>query len=384
MIPIREGFTLNLSFLKISDIIVLVIVLLLSSFNLFSDKKVKNGWVRAGLYLLVGIVLIFIGRFLLPEGIFLTQPLGNLDVHWYGVLIMTGAVFATLLAAWGAKYKKIDPNMVWDVLPWALIAGIIGARIWHILTPPESMIAMGITTKYYLTHPLDAIAIWNGGLGIPGAVIGGAFALYVYCRIKKFKFGDWADIVAPGVALAQAVGRIGNFLNQELYGKPSSLPWAIFVDESHRLPGFMEYSTYHPLFAYEAIWNLLNMAILIWLGIRFAKKLISGDIFLIYLMFYAVGRFSLEFLRLDYSPVGGVNVNQTLMAIVFIIALALIIIRHVIGKQSRKKLLSESKPATPTAKKLVTGKPSSSKASIKSKTPLSENTATLTKKSAKK
>ncbi len=258
MIPIREGFTLNISFLKISDIIALVIVLLLSSFSLISEKKIKNGWVRSGLYLLVGIVLILIGRFLLPEGIFLTQPLGNLEVHWYGVLIMTGAIFAALLAAWGAKYKKIDPNMVWDVLPWVLIAGIIGARIWHILTPPESMIAMGITTKYYLTHPLDAIAIWNGGLGIPGAVIGGALALYVYCRIKKFKFGDWADIVAPGVALAQAVGRIGNFLNQELYGKPSSLPWAIFIDESHRLSGFMQYSTYHPLFAYEAIWNLLK------------------------------------------------------------------------------------------------------------------------------
>ncbi len=384
MIPIREGFTLNISFLKISDVIALVIVLLLSSFNLISDKKVKNGWTRTGLYLLVGIVLIFIGRFLLPEGIFLTQPLGNLDVHWYGVLIMTGAVFATLLAAWGAKYKKIDPNMVWDVLPWVLIAGIIGARIWHILTPPESMIAMGITTKYYLTHPLDAIAIWNGGLGIPGAVIGGALALYIYCRIKKFKFGDWADIVAPGVALAQAVGRIGNFLNQELYGKPSSLPWAIFIDESHRLPGFMQYTTYHPLFAYEAIWNLLNMAILLWLGIRFAKKLISGDIFLVYMMFYAVGRFGLEFLRLDYSPVGGVNVNQTLMAVVFIIACALIIVRHLINKNSGKKLLSESKAVIPVEKKSVKGTPVTSKTSAKSKTPPSDKKVKSTKKSVKK
>jgi phosphatidylglycerol:prolipoprotein diacylglycerol transferase len=274
--------------------------------------------------------------------------------------------------------------MVWDVLPWVLIAGIIGARIWHILTPPESMIAMGITTKYYFTHPLDAIAIWNGGLGIPGAIMGGALALYIYCRIKKLIFGDWADIVAPGVALAQAVGRIGNFLNQELYGKPSTLPWAIFVDEAHRLPGFVQYSTYHPLYAYEAIWNLLNMAVLIWLGIRYAKKLLSGDIFLIYMMFYAVGRFALEFLRLDYSPVGGVNVNQTLMVIVFIVALALIIIRHVVNKRSGKKPLSESKSAVSVKKGSSKTKSSSSKTIDKSKAPLPEIKGKPTKKSIKK
>ncbi|MBN1667711.1 MAG: prolipoprotein diacylglyceryl transferase, partial [Anaerolineales bacterium] len=152
--------------------------------------------------------------------------IGPLRIYYYGIILMTGALAAAFLAASEAKRRKQNPEIVWDGLIWVLIFGIIGARVWHILTPPPSMVERGITTMWYLTHPLDMLNIRAGGLGIPGAVIGGALGLYIFCRRNKFDFRMWADIAAPTVALGQAIGRWGNFVNQELYGKPTDLPWA--------------------------------------------------------------------------------------------------------------------------------------------------------------
>ena len=254
--------------------------------------------------------------------------IGPLTIHLYGILIMIGALAAAFLAARLAKRRGIDADAVWDMFPWLIIGGIIGARLWHVLTPPASMVEQGITTGYYLTHPLEALSIWKGGLGIPGAVIGGAIALWIYSRKRKLSFGMWTDIIAPGLALAQAIGRIGNYLNQEVYGAPTNLPWAITIDRAHRLPEYVEQATYHPLFAYEAIYNLINMAFLLWIGKKFAGKLRTGDIFLTYLVIYPVGRFFLEFLRLDPSPVAGVNINQTIMAVIAVAAAAMLIFRR--------------------------------------------------------
>ncbi len=141
-------------------------------------------------------------------------------------------------------------------------------------------------------------------------------------------FATWTDIIAPGLALAQAVGRWGNFINQEVYGSPTNLPWAIYIDTAHRLPEFLDVSYYHPLFAYESIYNLLNMALLLWIGRKFVNRLRPGDIFLTYLIIYPIGRFFLEFLRLDPSPVAGVNINQMVMAIIAVVAAAALVIRH--------------------------------------------------------
>jgi phosphatidylglycerol---prolipoprotein diacylglyceryl transferase len=190
------------------------------------------------------------------------------------------------------------------------------------------MVALGITTGWYLTHPLDMISTWNGGLGIPGAVIGGAIALYLFCHRRKISFLDWADIAAPGLALGQAIGRWGNFVNQELYGAPSKLPWAIHIDPQRRLPGYQNIETYHPVFLYESLWSLMNMGVLLWLGRRYPDRLKTGDIFLTYLVIYPVGRFLLEFLRLDSSQVVGLNANQTIMALVALAAAAGLILRH--------------------------------------------------------
>jgi phosphatidylglycerol:prolipoprotein diacylglycerol transferase len=247
---------------------------------------------------------------------------------------MIGALAATWLAARRAKQYHQDPEKAWDILPYALIGGIIGARIWHILTPPDSMVALGITTEYYLTHPLDAIAVWQGGLGIPGAVIGGLIAVWIYARRNEISVATWADIAAPGLALAQAIGRWGNFINQELYGAPTNLPWKIYISPQFRLPGYEDVEYFHPLFLYESIWNLLNMAFLLFISRRFARWLKPGDVFLTYLVIYPIGRFLLEFLRLDISSVGGVNANQMLMLGIAALALVAIVLRHRFGKST--------------------------------------------------
>lgn len=254
--------------------------------------------------------------------------IGPLTIHFYGVIIMLGALAATWLSAVEARRRKINHEIVWDLLPWLLVGGIIGARLWHVFTPPASMVAVGRTTAFYLSHPVEILKIWEGGLGIPGAVMGGALALYIYTRAKAMSFGTWIDIIAPGLALAQAIGRWGNFVNQEVYGAPSNLPWAIFIDPAHRLPEFIDVSRYHPLFLYESIYNLLNMAVLLWVGRKFANRLRTGDIFLAYLVIYPVGRFFLEFLRLDPSPVAGVNINQTIMGVIAVAAVVALVLRH--------------------------------------------------------
>lgn len=260
----------------------------------------------------------------MPEGFYI----GPIFIRFYGIIIMLGAIAGGFLAQREIKRRGYDPEIVWDLLIWLIIGGVVGARLWHVFTPPPSSIELGYTTIYYLTHPLDLINTRNGGLGIPGAVIGGMIALYFFARKHKLSFSEWADISAPSLALGQAIGRWGNFLNQELYGAPTDLPWKIYIDPQHRLTGFRDQAYYHPLFLYESLWNLANMFFLIWLTRRFNDRLKSGDVLLVYMIVYPVGRFLLDFLRLDASLVGGINANQTVMAGVAVFAAIALLWRH--------------------------------------------------------
>jgi phosphatidylglycerol:prolipoprotein diacylglycerol transferase len=262
----------------------------------------------------------------MPSGFFI--PFTQIYIRFYGIILMLGAVAAAFLAEHEAKRKGLKSEFVWDALIWVLIAGIIGARLWHVFTPPPSMQELGYTTHYYLTHPLALINTRAGGLGIPGAVIGGGLGLYFYSRYRKQSFLVWADLAVPGVALAQAIGRWGNFFNQELYGKPSTLPWAIHIDPVNRVPGYTQYATFQPLFLYESIWNLINMTFLLWVSRRFTDWLKDGDILLMYLIGYPVGRFFLEFLRLDSPRFGTINVNQMFMLVVALVSAFLLFWRH--------------------------------------------------------
>jgi phosphatidylglycerol:prolipoprotein diacylglycerol transferase len=275
----------------------------------------------------------------MPSGFYI----GNFYIRFYGIILMLGALAAAFLAEHEAKRRKLNSELVWDALIWVLIGGIIGARLWHVFTPPPSMVAQGFTTMYYLTHPLDLINTRAGGLGIPGAVIGGGLALFLFCRRKKMSFLLWADIAAPGLALAQAIGRWGNYFNQELYGKPTDLPWAVHIDPINRLPGYESYTTFQPLFLYESIWNLLNMGFLLFMSRKYADKLKEGDIFLMYMIGYSIGRFFLEFLRLDAPVLGTINFNQSFVLVVAVVSGFILFWRH------RKGNTAPQAPQSPAA-----------------------------------
>lgn len=257
----------------------------------------------------------------MPDGFFI----GPLKIYFYGIIIMIGVLAAIWISIKEAQRRDLDSEYVWDMVTWLLIFGIIGARLWHVFTPSKSM---GVGPEYYFSHPLEILNTRRGGLGIPGAVIGGVLALLVYTRKKKLVFFEWADIAVPGLALGQAIGRWGNFFNQELYGPPTNLPWAIFIDPIHRLPGYESYSHFHPMFLYESIWNLFNFFLLLFLATNFSEKLKKGDIFWIYLLVYPIGRFLLEFIRLDPSVIGGINANQITMVVVIIFSTIMLIFNH--------------------------------------------------------
>jgi phosphatidylglycerol---prolipoprotein diacylglyceryl transferase len=267
--------------------------------------------------------------------------LGPLYIRFYGIILMTGALMGGWLASREAKRRGKDPEIVWDLLIWLIIGGVIGARLWHVFTPSPSALVLDPATGE-MVNPyfaggtvrfLDILTIWNGGLGIPGAVIGGLVALFFYARKHKLDFLEWTDIAAPSVALGQAIGRFGNLFNQELYGAPTSLPWKLYIDPQHRLAGFEGVEYYHPLFAYEALLNLANMFLLMWVTRHYEENHKRGDVFLVYLIFYPLVRFSLDFLRLDASEIAGININQTFMAVVAVIAAATLIWRHRPGKR---------------------------------------------------
>ncbi|HEX7973265.1 MAG TPA: prolipoprotein diacylglyceryl transferase [Anaerolineales bacterium] len=274
-----------------------------------------------------------------------TIPGTQIAIHFYGIIIMLGALGAAWLAERNAVRRGLNGELVWDGLIWVLIAGIIGARVWHIAFPQPSMLvrnaATGVLENPYFAggtvRILDMISIWKGGLGIPGAIIGGAIALYFFSRRYHLNYVTWLDIAAPSVALGQAIGRWGNYFNQELYGKPTTLPWGIQIDNA---PGFPPGTRFHPIFLYESVWNLANMALLLWLSRRYPNRLKPGDIFLVYLIIYPIGRFLLEFLRVDAAQVGGININQTIMAAVAIIATAVLVIRHL---DKREAVLEENR-----------------------------------------
>jgi phosphatidylglycerol:prolipoprotein diacylglycerol transferase len=254
--------------------------------------------------------------------------LGPLYFRFYGIILMVGALAAAVLARRMMRRDGRDPDLVWDAFMWALVLGIIGARLYHVFTPSESLLALGIDTRYYLTHPLDILFTWRGGLGMPGAIAGGVLGVYIFTRRRRISFPMMLDYAAPGLALAQAIGRWGNFVNQELYGPPTSLPWGIFIRPENRMVGYESFERFHPLFLYESLWNLAVALFLVWAWLRLRDRLRPGDLFLGYLVGYPLGRFLLEFIRLDYVEAFGLNLNQALMLATAIAAAIALVLRH--------------------------------------------------------
>ena len=326
--------------------------------------------------------------------------IGNLQVRYYGIIIVAalliGAYVASLLAGRGGR----DPDHIWGGLTWAIIPGIIGARLWFILFPPLSLTAgCGIEgeichdTAFFLQNFFDsqsgAIAIWTGGLGIFGGLIGAAFGVWLYLshwhnRIFNFfitllspaiwlwqwlgwlwnwivarvtgkdvpafqfekpksafpdggmRFGPWMDIAGVAIPLGHAIGRFANYVNQELYGAPTALPWGIQISRDARvapyesLIDFPADSLFHPIWAYEAIWNLVAFVVLWRLYHHYRDRLLAGDILLLYIAQYSFGRFLLEFLRVEIATIGatGINSSQAITLIAFLASAGLLFMRH--------------------------------------------------------
>ena len=250
--------------------------------------------------------------------------IGPIAIHWYGIFIVSGILAATYLSAYTARLFGENPELVWDALVWVVLLGVIGARLYHVLTPPPSM---GVDRWYYFRHPLEILATWKGGLGIYGAVAGGALGLYIVIRRAKRDMWRWTDIVTPGVILAQAIGRWGNFVNQELYGGPTDLPWGIYIEPAYRLTGFEGFERFHPIFFYESIWNLATSAVLVYLIWRYRERLIPGVITGIYFISYSTIRFLLDFMRLDSAAIGSISIAQIVSLCIVVVWIGLIVWR---------------------------------------------------------
>ncbi len=237
--------------------------------------------------------------------------LGPVPLHMYGLMLAIGVLVAVRVAEvrWvrrGHKAKEFS-----DLVVWIVIAGVIGARLYHVITDYQ----------LFEDDPVKAFAIWEGGLGIWGAVIGGAIAAIVLCRRRHLDLGDLLDSIAPGLVFAQAIGRWGNWFNQELFGAPTTLPWGLEIDVAKRPVEYLQYSTFHPTFLYESLYCLALGLALIWIDHHLRLK--KFQLFALYCMGYTAGRFVLEEMRIDPAhTIGLLRINAWVSIFVFLVALS--------------------------------------------------------------
>lgn len=237
----------------------------------------------------------------------------------YALCILLGILAAVWLARRRWAERGGDPRFISDVALWAVPGGLIGARLYHVITDFQR----------YDDDPLAALRIWDGGLGIWGGVAGGALVGLWYAKRKGVDRRALLDTVAPAIPLAQAIGRLGNWFNQELFGRPTSLPWGLEIDVDQRPSGYLSHETFHPTFLYELLWNLVVVGIVL-LVERFTRRgrvgLKPGRLFAVYVAAYTFGRFWIELLRIDPAHrILGLRVNDWVSVVVFVIAMGFVI-----------------------------------------------------------
>ena len=251
--------------------------------------------------------------------------LGPIPVRAYALCIILGILVALWLTLRRYTARGGNPDTVWDAAIVIIPAGIIGGRLYHVITDHDKYFGEG-------RNPMDVFKVTNGGLGIWGAVAVGAVALWVMFKVKKVPFAPFADAVAPGLILAQAIGRFGNWFNQELYGRETTVPWALDiyyrVDEAGKYAPVTGHSTgeviasVHPTFLYEALWNVAVCLFLIWAQKKW--KLGHGRVFALYVAGYTLGRFVVENMRSDEAThVFGLRINVIVSVVCFVVALVI-------------------------------------------------------------
>jgi prolipoprotein diacylglyceryl transferase len=246
--------------------------------------------------------------------------LGPLPIRAYAICIILGVAAAVVVGERRFTARGGRKGAVADVATWAVPFGLVGARIYHLVTNPE--IYWGGPGR---SGTLGALKIWDGGLGIWGGVLFGALGAYIACRRYQLSYALLADALAPALPLAQAIGRWGNWFNQELYGRPTSLPWGLHIDVAHRMPGYLSDAYYHPTFLYEFLWDLGIVLVVIWADRRW--KFTRGRGFALYVALYTVGRGWIEALRIDDAhKFLGLRLNDWTSVLVFAGAVAYFIL----------------------------------------------------------
>ena len=257
----------------------------------------------------------------IPAPVANTWQLGIFQIRFYALFIIVGIVLAVAVSALRISKRKGNAGLSIDIGLWAIVLGIVGARFYHVVTHLNDYFGAG-------KDPISALYIWQGGLAIYGGLLFGALGAYIGCRIAGVKFFAYADALVPGLLLAQAVGRWGNYFNNELFGIPTDLPWGleISVGNPAKPVGLPDSLTYHPTFLYESIWSLLGIAVLLWAEKRF--NLQWGRMFAAYLMFYSFGRVFIESIRLDPAYVlFGVRLNVWSAVVAFAIGLVIFVVQ---------------------------------------------------------
>ena len=237
--------------------------------------------------------------------------LGFFSIKWYGLLIALSIILGLNLSKKLARYRGIDPHLVSEILPSLILSSIIGARIYYVIFEYRQFSGDNFFTpikifNVYLNIP-SSLAIWEGGIAIHGALLGGFLSIYLFCKSKKIPLKIFLDLLMPSVILGQAIGRWGNFFNNEAFGLPTNSPWKLFIPIQNRPMEFANYEFFHPTFLYESLWNLIIFFILIYIFKRQTKinSVKPGLISCIYLITYSFGRFWIEGLRTDPLCLGG-------------------------------------------------------------------------------
>ncbi len=259
----------------------------------------------------------------------------TIGIYWYGVLIVTGVMLGAVYAAWKARQDGENPDHVWNGLIVAIILAIIGARLYHVFSQPQGGM---VGWSYYRQHPIEVLYIRQGGLGIYGAIIGGILGVVIYAWRAKLRPLQWLDYGAVGLALGQAIGRWGNFINQELYGPPTNSSWGLIIDPQYRIIPYNNLIIYppetlfHPTFLYESLWCLLLFFTLALIAHKFKDRLLEGDLLLGYITGYSLGRFFIEYLRPDAWLIGPIAAAQLFAILCVVGGVALLVVRHTRAK----------------------------------------------------
>ncbi|MFD2839498.1 prolipoprotein diacylglyceryl transferase [Populibacterium corticicola] len=239
--------------------------------------------------------------------------LGPFPLRAYALCIILGIVVAGWLTAKRIVHRGGTAEQVFDVSFIAVIFGIIGGRLYHVISSPRAYFGEG-------GDPIKALYIWEGGLGIWGAIALGAVGAWIGCKRVGLRFSAYADAIAPGLLIAQAIGRLGNWFNQELFGGPTTLPWGLEIDDRHLPAGFESGTLFHPTFLYELLWCLAAAAVILWLDKKRDFK--PGQVMWLYVMLYTMGRLWIEALRIDDAElILGLRLNIWTSIIIFIVGL---------------------------------------------------------------